>query len=134
MMCWCQKCRLWVSSHHIEIEDRTNARDGIRYHPGSPLCGDVWKLANGLYVVIDYIDPFCTGFTLSDGTQLGQKYTEGMRQYFESNKGELISTFEELPFPWSDHRGWSTNVKPPYPTAKDSLDFLTAVLKRQARS
>lgn len=145
-MCWCRLCRKWVYEQHFEVPGQYErngcgqGRDDIRYHPDHPLCGDLWKLKDGRYMLTDYVDSFCTGFTFSDGIKvLGRgslKYTAGVRDFLEKNQAELISTFEELPYPKGvDYRGW-TDSKYKGDKAdmngERSLAFIKAVLKIDA--
>jgi hypothetical protein len=146
MKCWCRLCRAWVYEQHFEIPGQYErkgcgqGRDDIRYHPGNPLCGDVWRLKDGRYAVVDYKDPFCTGFTFSDGEKMtsraSQKYTEGVRQFLEQQQAELVSTFEELAYRKGiDHRGWTDSKYAPDAADRDgtrSLAFLKGVLKLKA--
>lgn len=148
MKCWCRLCRAWVYESHFEIPGQYRrdgcgqGRDDIRYHPGSPLCGDVWRLKDGRYAVVDYKDSFCTGFTFSDGEKVtgrgAQKYTDGVRQFLESEEAELLSTHEELPYPSGvDHRGWTDSKYQTDMADRDgsrSLAFLKAVLKMKAEN
>src|SRR5215475_4089521 len=113
MKCWCRLCRKWVYQEHFlhlkpghgmqTYDGCGQGRDDIRYHPGHPLCGDVWRLKNGTYLVVDYHETFCTAVTISDGERVierkGCKYTASYRHLLEGQEAELISTFEELPYP-----------------------------------
>lgn len=146
MKCWCRLCREWVHEQHFETTGRYE-RDGcgqgrkdIRHHPDNPLCGDVWRLGDGCYVVVDYKDPFYTGLTLSDGDKVlgrsGFGYTDGVRRLLEGERAELVSTFEEIPYHRGvDHRGWTDPKYKPDASDRDgvrSLNFLKAVLKSKA--
>ena len=143
MKFWCRLCRAWVYEEHFEVPGQYHrngcgqGRDDIRYHPGNPLCGDVWRLKDGRYAVVDYKNPFYTGFTFSDGEKVtsraSQKYTDGVRQFLEQQRAVLLSTFEELAYPAGvDHRGWTDSKYEPDAADRDgsrSVAFLKTVLK-----
>ena len=141
---WCRLCRKWVYESHFEIPGQYarngcgQGRDDIRYHPGNPRCGDVWRLKDGRYAVVDYKDPFVTGFTFSDGEKVtsrgGQKYTEGVRQFLEQQQAVLLSAFEELPYPVGvDHQGWTDSKYKPDAADRDgsrSMEFLRGLIEK----
>ncbi len=152
MVCWCRQCRKWVYQEHflqlkqgwgIKTYDACGqGRDDIRYHPGNPLCGDTWRLKNGTYLVVDYHETFCTGITISDGEKVIERkscgYTCTYQTMLENEQAELISTFEELPYPKGvDHRGWNDPKYVPDTADRDgkrSVAFLKTVLRIAAAS
>ena len=134
MMGWCRLCRIWTHEEHFlqptgRREGCGQGRNDIRYHPSNPLCGDVWKLRDGRYMLVDYKDSFCTGVTFSNGERAGMKYTEGFLRYLETEQAELINTWEEWPLRQCGHRGWTRETDKM--TTEDSLAFLNNLLKQK---
>jgi hypothetical protein len=128
---WCRVCRNWFDQYHFQTSGGWNGcgnakeNEHIRYHPESPLCGDIWRLREERYLVVDYVDSFQVGVTFSDGTQGGVKYRDSFRQHVMG--GKLISTWEEWPFRYCDHRGWTRQTD--YCTKEQSLQFLNRRLQ-----
>lgn len=141
MNCWCKLCRKWVYEEHFDVQYLRKGcgqgRDDIRYHPGSPRCGDVWRLNDGRYVVVDYVDGLCNGVTFSDGEKVlargSHKYTEGVRVFLERHQAELISAYEDRAYPCGvDDRGWTDSKYKPDTADRDgsrSVGFLKEVLR-----
>ena len=103
-------------------QPRSEVPWGEAYNPRS---GDVWKLSDGRYLVVDYKDSFLTGITFSDGERKAARYTQFFGDWLKSQKAVLISTFEKKPFPGSDEHGWNTSTAMP---TKVSTQFITDVL------
>lgn len=104
----------------IKIEDQ-------RWVIGNQLCGDVWKLRDGRYLLIDYKDGLQTGFVYSDGESGACYYTKMLEGMLKSSSIDLILRSEESNFPACDSRGWSRpNEKW---SIKDSVDFLKRIIK-----
>lgn len=134
MKCWCRLCKTWVYEEHFLLpsgrrEGCGQGRDDIRYHAERHLIGDVWQLRDGRYLLVDYVDSFCTGVTYSDGTSASCKYTATLSDMLRSNEAKLIQTFEEQSPSWADERGWNA---PEALTGKVTLDdsrkYLAAVI------
>lgn len=127
---YCRLCRKWEHAAHTA--------DSVRYHPGHPLCGDVWRLKSGHYIVVDYKDSLCTGVTYSDGEKVLSRrlydYTSLFEGSLEWQRAELVSAFEDLPYPQGvDQRGWSDPEYVPDAAARDgsrSVAFLKSVLEK----
>jgi hypothetical protein len=100
-----------------------------RYQRGNPRCGDVWRLPDGCHMLIDYVDPFHTGYTCDNGERASYAYTMGLENRLKG--AVLVSAWEDLPFPWSDERGWTGHHKA---LKEDSLGFLFRVLDMKAKT
>lgn len=96
----------------------------------NPRCGDIWKLKDNRYVVVDYVDSFITGITFSDGERKGCRYTQAFGDWLRNQTAELISTFEKTPFPGSDNRGWTANINAPISNSQ-SVQFINDVISVQ---
>lgn len=130
MHSWCRLCREWVYESHFLLPDGTQdgcgqGRRDIRYHPENPLCGDVWRLHDGQVLVVDYIDSLTIGFTFQNGKRHGINY----RYTFKSlvRRGQLISSFEEIPFDECDNEGWSRLSDKG--EVRTSIEFLKTVIE-----
>lgn len=143
MKCWCRLCRKWFNEKHFRqlkpghgmrtYDACGQGRDDIRYHPGRSLCGDVWKMPDGRYMLVDYVDVFQTGITFSDGERRGYKYTATLEEMLRREEAELVSTFEDRHFPCADSRGWTpSDAKPSDWSKEDSLKFIQYVLDSRA--
>jgi hypothetical protein len=135
MKYWCRLCRSWVYEEHFLLS--TGKRDGcgqgrsdIRYHPENPLSGDLWLLADGRYLLVDYVNPFCTGFTFSDGERASYNYTIGFCRFLNRCEAILISTWEERPYPYCNERGWTRAED--CCTTEISLAFIRQVLESRS--
>ena len=81
---------------------------------GNPKCGDIWRLKDGRFLLVDYKDPFTTGVTFSDGKRAGFPYTEGYASFLSLNEGMLITQKE---WPWSED-------DKEHPTLDEAIAFL----------
>lgn len=126
---WCRLCRIWCDPYHFLLPGGSwggcgQAREDIRYHPQHPLAGDVWRLKDGRAFVVDYKDSFQTGITFEDGRRQACGYTRTFELFVQD--GQLISTFEERPYPACDERGWTRSTDSC--TGEESVAFLKEVL------
>ncbi len=91
-----------------------------------PLCGDVWKLADGRHVLIDCaLGPYL-GLVLSNGTEGGANDTTAMEHWLKNHEAELVVRSEHSGLLEKQHnmhgRRW---------TRADSVAFLQNVITRE---
>ncbi len=108
----------------VVIEDQ-------RWVPGSPLCGDVWRLKDDRHMLVDYKDSLQTGVVWSDGEAKAMGYTAGYERYCRDEGVELVLRSEDSGFPACDARGWTRGDEKW--TIGDSRAFLRRVMDRGGR-